>query len=202
MKQVGETYRRESQSRKWLYSYAMFFCDYCKETVERLAASGKKQRSCGCMSKAFPTKHGQFADGISSPLASVWHGMKDRCFNPNNKRFNRYGGRGISIFSTWLNDPETFFAWALENKWEPGLQIDRINNDLGYLPENCRFVTSATNGRNRSSTKLDIHIARKMRVEFAGGGLSKWDLARKYGVGWGTVADVIKNKTWIDREGL
>lgn len=200
MKLLHEIERRKSPSGKWTYRYGLFFCNYCEQSVERLFYSGKSQRSCGCVTDDLNTKHGHYVNGVASPIAAVWHGMKDRCFNLKNKRYARYGGRGISICSAWLGDPEAFFSWALKNGWEPGLQIDRKKNDLGYSPNNCHFVTSAANGRNRRSTRLSMVVAREIRSVFAAGNTSKWDLARSYGVGWGTIADVIRNRTWIDKE--
>jgi hypothetical protein len=82
-------------------------------------------------------------------LYSVWEGIKARCQNQNNTSFNSYGGRGIKICKEWQNNFKLFFHWAIQNGWKSGLQIDRIDNDKGYMSSNCRFVTPRKNVCNR-----------------------------------------------------
>lgn len=78
---------------------------------------------------------------------SRWNGMKQRCYNPKNNGFKDYGGRGITICEEW-HTFEPFFLWCLK-RYKPGLSIDRIDNDKGYSPENCRFTTPAVQRKNR-----------------------------------------------------
>lgn len=83
-------------------------------------------------------------------LSAVLNGMKQRCYNPNNNRYHRYGGRGITICAEWQENAEKFIEWSLTNGYKEGLQIDRIDNDSNYCPENCRWTTALVNMRNRS----------------------------------------------------
>lgn len=87
-----------------------------------------------------------------SPTYAVWASMIARCTNPNNPRYGRYGGRGITVCEQWRNF-ETFLADMGER---PGsdLSIDRINNDLGYAPENCRWATVHEQMSNTSRTRM------------------------------------------------
>lgn len=86
-------------------------------------------------------------------LFNVYGTMKNRCLNPKRDNFERYGGRGISICDEWLNNAESFVRWALTNGYEKGLQLDRIDNDGDYCPENCRWVTPKENCRNTRKNK-------------------------------------------------
>lgn len=79
--------------------------------------------------------------------------MKDRCYNPNDKRYHRYGGRGIKVCDEWLNNYQSFENWSLQNGYVNGLTIDRINNDGDYEPSNCRYVTFSENSKKKSTTK-------------------------------------------------
>lgn len=94
--------------------------------------------------------HGLFRD--NKELFNVWQSMKSRCENPNRSNYHRYGGRGIEVCDEW-HSAESFVKWALSNGYQRGLQLDRIDNDGNYCPENCRFVTPKENSRNRRNTK-------------------------------------------------
>lgn len=154
-------------------------CDCGNEIVARAGnlVSGRS-RSCGCVGarKAAQrlTKHGLHGH----PLYRIWVRMRDRCNRPSNSRYARYGARGIRVCEEW-NDPTAFIAWALSNGYEPGLQIDRINNDGHYEPSNCRFVTQQQNVNNRECT-------RKFRGEAIA------DVARKNGVSYWTALARLK----------
>lgn len=76
--------------------------------------------------------------------------MKERCSNPHNKSFARYGGRGIHVCEEWESDFSVFEAWAHRNGYQPELTIDRIDNNAGYNPDNCRWVSQAEQNRNYS----------------------------------------------------
>ena len=84
----------------------------------------------------------------SHPIYNVWDNMKQRCCNPKKGFYTDYGGRGICICDEWKNNSNIFIDWALDNGWEKGLYIDRINNDGNYTPENCRFVGAVINSNN------------------------------------------------------
>lgn len=90
---------------------------------------------------------------IERSIYCVWSTMIYRCENPQRRDFPHYGGRGISVCDEW-HDFETFMDWAIKNGYDFGLELDRENNDNGYNPNNCRFVTHKINSRNRRSCKL------------------------------------------------
>lgn len=81
--------------------------------------------------------------------------MKQRCCNPLNKNYFRYGGRGITVCNEWMHDFQAFYKWAIENGYDENAAtgqctIDRIDNEKGYSPDNCRFVTIQEQQRNKS----------------------------------------------------
>ena len=83
------------------------------------------------------------------PLFSVWDNMISRCYCPSKGvGYERYGGRGITVCDEWRRSYEAFKEWAVP-LWQPGLQLDRIDNDGNYSPSNCRFVTRSAQARNR-----------------------------------------------------
>lgn len=97
-------------------------------------------KSCGCKGK-----HGI---NINSPIYRVWHNMKQRCYNKNRREYKNYGGRGIKICPSWKYSFQCFYKWAMSHGYKEGLLLDRRNNEKGYWPYNCRFVTRLESIRN------------------------------------------------------
>lgn len=92
------------------------------------------------------TRHGL----CKHPLNVVWCGMKERCYNPNASNYLWYGAEGVTVCEEWLSF-KGFYDWAIENGWEKGLTIDRIDIKKGYSPDNCRLVPMKQQFRNRRS---------------------------------------------------
>lgn len=93
-------------------------------------------------------------------LYVVWGSMKARCNNPHNPAYKNYGGRGIKICTEWNNNFCAFKAWALANGYDydaPYGQctIDRIDNDKGYEPSNCRWVSMKVQSKNKRNSKTE-----------------------------------------------
>jgi hypothetical protein len=104
----------------------------------------------GCnMSKI---KHGHCIGGNNRTYKS-WQGMIDRCTNPNNPHYDRYGGRGISICDFWQGD-NGFIHFLSEMGERPaGLTLDRIDVNLGYCKTNCRWASTKEQGWNKANTR-------------------------------------------------
>lgn len=104
----------------------------------------------------------------SKKLSTRWQSMRKRCYQKNHRGYHRYGGRGITICDEWLEDCTKFYKWALENGFKSELQLDRIDNNKGYSPDNCRWVTRKQNSRNRSTNKLITYNNQtKILIEWA-----------------------------------
>lgn len=96
-------------------------------------------------------RHG-CSGNIGHPLYKIWSAMQQRCCNPKIRNYHNYGGRGITLCELW-RDFRNFRRWAMDNGYSQGLQIDRIDNDNGYSPDNCRFVTRKQNNRNKTTSR-------------------------------------------------
>ena len=114
----------------------------------------KQTFSCGCQKKESVSKACKTHGKSRTKLHKVWISMRGRCNNHNDKNYNHYGDRGISVCEEW-DTYKCFYDWSIKNGYIEGLQIDRINNDGNYCPENCAWVTSMV---NMSHTSRSNHI--------------------------------------------
>ena len=126
-------------------------------------------QSCGCLHDEVARINGQkIRHGQShTRIHRIWTQMKTRCFNPNKDNYELYGGRGITVCDEWRNSFETFYEWAMQNGYQAGLTIDRINPDGNYEPANCRWATPKWQSRNRRDTVF-VEINGQMKS------LSEW----------------------------
>jgi len=135
----------------------LFLCKCGNETIVRIdKAKSNKIQSCGCSHKRINSNN--------TLIVSKWHQIKQRCYNPLHNKYHLYGGRGITIFGPWINDPNLFVQYVVKL---PGYKkypsLDRINNDGNYEPGNLRWTTfqvqSANRGKQKNNTSGFIGIS-------------------------------------------
>lgn len=115
--------------RESLFLRKVMFCDDCRPTPRR-----------------------------NTRLYHIYYGMKQRCYNTNNPRFEHYGGKGVKICNEWLNSYDNFMQWSLTHgyKEDCGLSIDRIDSDGDYCPENCQWITVCENSARSNYGKQQV----------------------------------------------
>lgn len=154
-------------------------------------------KTCGCgkiercrqLTKNYRTKHG----GRHERLYNIWHGIKLRCCTPTNKDYSNYGGRGITICAEWVSDYAAFREWALSNGYADNLSIDRIDNDKGYSPDNCRWVDMKRQNNNRRSNHL---------ITYKGETKSIADFCDEKGLNFQTIYARIVHRGWSVEKAL
>ena len=87
-------------------------------------------------------------------VRDVYYNMLKRCYKKDNRGYKHYGGRGIGVCDEWRNDCCCFYKWAKENGYKEGYQLDRINNDGNYEPDNCRWISPLENSYNKRNTRI------------------------------------------------
>lgn len=140
---IGKT-RSKSGRVAWLCK-----CDCGNESAPLTTdlTSGRTQ-SCGCLHRENVgnvfRKHGQYG----TRLYKIWSNMIQRCTNPNHNYYSLYGAKGIAVCDAWMQF-DAFYEWAVKSGYADSLSIDRIDNDKGYSPDNCRWATPQEQTDNR-----------------------------------------------------
>lgn len=144
-------------------------------------------RSCGCGMLESRVTHGM----TKTSEFMAWCGMRSRCMDTNNKKYPRYGGRGILVCARWLDSFEAFYN-DIGPRPSDKHSIDRIDNDGNYEPGNCRWATSFQQSRNRSG----LH-----RVKFQGKTMSVSEWAERTGIRRSVLYNRFRNG-WSARRAL
>lgn len=176
---------KESGSIKY-YRNFLCKCDCGNEVIVRLThmRSGNS-KSCGCLQsevrKVSSLKHGS----STSRLYRTWNRMRQRCTNPRNNNFLRYGARGISVCKEW-DDFMAFEKWSHANGYATDLTIDRINNNGNYEPGNCRWTTLAVQMVNKENNVFIEYNGQKKTISMWSRdfGLTQECLGRRLRDGW------------------
>lgn len=152
-------------------------------------------QSCGCVQQRVRS-HGfcQGGHAGTNPTYKIWSGMRARCQCPTNKAYRYYGARGIMVCERWQNF-ENFYSDMGERP--PGLTIERMDNNKGYFPDNCKWATmdeQYKNKRKPSTVKLTAGQVRCIRM--LKGQKTAAAIASIYGIRSHVVYKVLANKTW------
>lgn len=128
-------------------------CVICGKSFSHYPSQKKKCCSMACGIKARSNwGHGQ----SRSRLYTIWRSMKWRCLSPKGLAWQYYGSRGIKVCKEWSESFISFRAWAIKSGYSEDLELDRIDCDKGYWPNNCRWATrrqQMMNTRKRSNAK-------------------------------------------------
>ena len=137
-----------TKTSKYKKRYGIFKCQRCGNEFKASQPDVKqgKTKSCGCL------HGGRVTHGLTNHrFYNTWYSMMKRCYNDKATNYNYYGERGITVCEEW-HDVTNFINWAEETYVEERT-LDRIDNDKGYSPENCRWVNKTTQVINRRKQK-------------------------------------------------
>ena len=181
--------------------FALFECEHCGKQVEKQKNNGLRDFSCGCARYELISKSNAIHGDSNSNaeyynLWSTWRNMRDRCNRKSNQDYKYYGGKGIIVKDIWIDYLE-FKKWSILNSYEPNknLQIDRIDSNKNYSPDNCRWVDAKTNQRNRDCIILNEEKANEIRTLIYSG-LDDIEISKMYKVHKDTIRDIRTGRTW------
>lgn len=170
-------------------------CDCGNERVVRGVLLRKGiTRSCGCIkkerAKAMAEAHVTHGK-TNTRLYRIWFSMKCRCHKPSAPDYDRYGGRGITVCEEWRNSFQAFYEWSMSNGYGDDLTIDRIDNEKGYSPTNCRWANKETQNNN---TRRNFYIT------YDGETLTISQWAKKLGIKKNTLYSRLTKYGWSVKE--
>lgn len=173
-----------------------FSCE-CGNTHEAVGwkVSTGHTKSCGCYKSERAARHARTLHEEKHGMSKtrpyrIWHGMRQRCQNPNNKKYELYGGSGVEVCDRW-NDFSNFWE-DMKNGYSDDLSLDRIDGDGDYEPENCRWATDREQAENSDNAhKIEIDGEKKT--------IKMW--CKEFGVNVNT-ARVRIHRGWDDEEAV
>jgi hypothetical protein len=164
---VEEGKRNSCNKRMWLCECA---CGYKVEVVQDSLTRGLSNMCKKCSARKAVRKQDKFLR-VDHRLYSIWKGIKKRVYGTKSKNYDRYGGRGITLCDRWHDF--LLFIKDMEESFEEGLTLDRVDNNKGYTPENCRWATKEQQNNNQE---------RSLKLLFKGVYYTESQLARETGV--------------------
>ena len=159
-------------------------------TTKRLRSNIDATKSCGCILNEKLTTH----NASKTREYNIWLGIKTRCFDVNHHSYEKYGGKGITLYKDWVNNYQSFINYiglAPSKKHS----IDRIDNTKDYEPGNIRWATAKQQTDNRKATRLNWKIVNEIRTYK--GCDEKW-VAEKYDISLKHVQSIMLNLRWYD----
>lgn len=158
----------------------LFRCD-CGSEVETTTNRVRSgiAKSCGCLRSdrcRERATHGHTREGRITHEYHCWAGAKARCTNPEHISFPEYGAVGITMCDEWISSFAAFFQHM--GPCPDGMTLDRIDNDKGYVPGNCRWATGAQQARNKRDSVKVVHN---------GVGMNLKDYADALGLNYGSL---------------
>ena len=183
---IGEKFKRltpvkETRLRNRIAWICVCDCGNTK-TVTSDDLKQKKVLSCGCLKKELDKtrklKHGN----SKTKIYNCWIGMIDRCTNPENSRYPSYGGRGIRVCERWMTLEN--FIEDMSPRPDGKVSIERIDNNKGYYPDNCKWATDSEQQSNKRNS---------CKYFFDGESLTVAEIARRVGINKGTLNSRLKS---------
>ena len=157
-------------------------CD-CGNTITTRGQDLRRgaSKSCGCLKLDILVQRSQKHGMAGTRPYRIWKNMKTRCLNPNSPSYPDYGGRGIKICDRWKESFENFWA-DMRATYKDGLEIDRINHEGNYCPENCRWASDKDQNRNTRANHFVMSPLGYMTIS---------ELSERSGIPYGTLKNRI-----------
>ena len=196
MNLIGQKFKRLTlievdQSRKGR-TFWLCRCDCGNiKSISQTSITTGKTGSCGCLASEALAARSRTHGLSKHPLYGMWSGMLSRCRNPKHAAYKHYGGRGIAVCDRWLSFDK--FHEDMAQSFVAGMEIERIDNSLGYFKGNCKWATRTEQANN---TRRNARLAKDGRTQT----IAQW--SREIGVGKSTLWARLNVLGWSIRQTL
>lgn len=147
--------------------------------------------------------------GVRHPLYRLRYTILTRCYNAAPRDFPYYQGKGIKVCDEWKESPISFYQWCLDNNWQVGLALDRIDSSKDYSPDNCQFLTKSENlikthkdnimyGEKAPNAKLTAQDVIEIR-RLIDMGVTCTRIAKDFNVSKSTIQAIKSGQNWKDK---
>lgn len=164
-------------------------CGTIKEKILLRSLLSGNTKSCGCLNKEKTVQRNTTHSESKTRLYKIWQGMKRRCQKDGRKDSKYYYQKGIKISPEW-ESYENFRNWAVNNGYSDKLTIERLNNNKGYTPENCKWIPKSEQSKNRTSNHY---------IQYNGKTQTLSDWSREFGINRSTLSNRIRKGMTIQQ---
>lgn len=182
LKVLGFSHRNKQRNSMWI----------CKcECGSKIIARGSDllnghSTSCGCIKKSLLSKLRKKHGLTGTRIYEIWKHLIRRSTKEQDRRYKDYGARGITVCNEWKRSFIAFYEWAVDNGYRENLTIDRIDNNKGYNPSNCRWATPVQQARNKRNNHYitlngETHCISEWAEKL---GISQYTISRRLRSGW------------------
>ncbi len=195
LKQFGRLIALERTGTRQGYALWACLCE-CGNLTEVISNSLIRglSKSCGCLLKETASEKAKTHGAYKTPTYVSYRAMRDRCLNKNNPNYKKYGALGVTICTRWLESFDNFLADMGERP--EGTTLDRRKSAGNYTPENCRWSTVLTQGRNKRKTVMTLELAATIRELRKSTGWGPAQLAAHFNVPATTINGIIYGGNW------
>lgn len=161
-----------------------YLCDCGRQCIKLGCGVTKELKrggtpNCGCATRRLIGAGNRTHGMTRHPAYTVWRNMINRCTKPSEPAYKNYGARGITVCARWLKGFEFFWA-DMRHGYQRGLELDRADNEKGYSPSNCRWVSRRVNSMNRRDTVRSVDVP----ALSAATGLGRTTIYNRIRAGW------------------
>ena len=142
-----------SVGSKFKARFGIYSCTDCASEFKANSAKVKSRNTQICPTCSKDGRHRKTHGMKGTRIYSIWQNMNARCFKTYSTSYKDYGERGITMLPSWKDSFEVFYAWAQENGYSPDLEIDRVDTNGDYSPDNCRWTNKNVQNANRNQAK-------------------------------------------------
>jgi hypothetical protein len=193
IKDLGMVKLRKTHNHK--YHCVLVKCNKCLNDFKMILGNLFSIKQDDCSEKHISTRFNKSSKAWTR-IRHIRNKMIQRCHFEHNDKYYAYGAKGMKVCDLWRNSLEEFYNWAINNGYKDKLTIDRIDNNKGYSPDNCRWTTLTEQSRNKRNV-ISIDTVKEIR-NLLSKGYTHQHISNIVMVNKCRVDDISSGRSWSD----